>query len=641
MKDDDRRLVQIYYARGVSLERSNRWNEAERDFRQALKLNPERADVLNYLGYTFVDKGINLEEAVSMLEKARALRPLDGMIADSVGWAYYKLGRYQEAARTLEEAVQLAPGASDINDHLGDAYWRIGRKIDARFQWQHALALEPDAEAEGSHRAQAPVRPGFGVRLRFVSEPRARPLGVAQSASSGGRVSRPAKLNLFLHVGDKRPDGYHALQSLVAFAEAGDVLEIAPASELSLSVSGPFAAQIPRGTANLVAQSRTRALRAGSGRAARCVDRAREKPARRRGAWRRLGRCGRHVARAQPAVGARIARKTNWSSSRARWAPMCQPACCRAPAGWKDAASTCPAPVLSRRSISMLVNPGVLLPTAGVFATLNARTGTSAMEPPSDIETLWDLVAYLEDSGNDLEAPATRLQPVIDEVLEALHHEPGCVFAQMSGSGATCFGLFNGREYALGAAGRIAQDHPQWWVKATRIAAPDIGAPRQTLIRPFDHEIGDLGERRLDVAVGRDRQRIACFARIASRAFDRRRERAAALEEFDRAREIAFLLHADLDRLAPEAAFVVARIHERQDDRKRHLAFAEIVADRFAHHRLASRIIERIVDELERDAEIVAVGAHRLRVRFAGARDHGAGFGGGREQRCGLGRRSP
>jgi tetratricopeptide (TPR) repeat protein len=144
LKDDDRRLVQIYYARGVSLERSNRWNEAERDFRQALKLNPERPEVLNYLGYSFVDKGINLEEAVGMLEKARALRPLDGMIADSVGWAYYKLGRYQEAARTLEEAVQLAPGASDINDHLGDAYWRIGRKIDARFQWQHALQLEPD-----------------------------------------------------------------------------------------------------------------------------------------------------------------------------------------------------------------------------------------------------------------------------------------------------------------------------------------------------------------------------------------------------------------------------------------------------------------------------------------------------------------
>jgi tetratricopeptide (TPR) repeat protein len=142
----DRRLIGLYYARGVSLERSNHWDAAERDFRAALKLNPDRADVLNYLGYTWVDKGQNLEEAVSMLEKARALRPLDGMIADSVGWAYYRLGRFQDAARALEEAVQLAPGAADVNDHLGDAYWRVGRKIDARFQWQHALQMKPDAK---------------------------------------------------------------------------------------------------------------------------------------------------------------------------------------------------------------------------------------------------------------------------------------------------------------------------------------------------------------------------------------------------------------------------------------------------------------------------------------------------------------
>jgi len=146
MKDGDRRLIAVYYARGVSLERSNRWDDAERDFRAALKMNPERADVLNYLGYSWVEKGIHLDEAVTMLEKARALRPLDGFIADSVGWAYYRLGRYQDAERTLEEAVQLAPGAPDVNDHLGDAYWQVGRKIDARFQWQHALALSPDAK---------------------------------------------------------------------------------------------------------------------------------------------------------------------------------------------------------------------------------------------------------------------------------------------------------------------------------------------------------------------------------------------------------------------------------------------------------------------------------------------------------------
>ncbi len=144
--EGDRRLIGLFYARGVSLERSNKWDAAEKDFRAALKLNPDRADVLNYLGYSWVDKGEHLDEAVAMLEKARALRPLDGFIADSVGWAYYRLGRYQDATRALEEAVQLAPGAPDVNDHLGDAYWRVGRKIDARFQWQHALQLNPDAK---------------------------------------------------------------------------------------------------------------------------------------------------------------------------------------------------------------------------------------------------------------------------------------------------------------------------------------------------------------------------------------------------------------------------------------------------------------------------------------------------------------
>jgi tetratricopeptide (TPR) repeat protein len=142
----DRRLTGLYYARGVSFERSNRWADAERDFQAALKINPDRADVLNYLGYSWIEKGQNLDQAVSMLEKARALRPMDGFIADSVGWAYFRLGRYQDAVRTLEEAVQLAPGAADVNDHLGDAYWRVGRKIDARYQWQHALAMNPDAK---------------------------------------------------------------------------------------------------------------------------------------------------------------------------------------------------------------------------------------------------------------------------------------------------------------------------------------------------------------------------------------------------------------------------------------------------------------------------------------------------------------
>jgi len=131
----------LYYARGVSEERSHRWAEAERDLQYALKLSPDQPQVLNYLGYSWVDQGRNLPEAVAMLEKARALSPYDGYIVDSVGWAYFRLGRYQDSAKTLEQAVLLVPGDATINEHLGDAYWMVGRKLDAHFQWNHALAF--------------------------------------------------------------------------------------------------------------------------------------------------------------------------------------------------------------------------------------------------------------------------------------------------------------------------------------------------------------------------------------------------------------------------------------------------------------------------------------------------------------------
>ncbi len=102
--------------------------------------------MLNYLGYSWVDQGRNLTQALAMLEKARSLSPFDGYIVDSVGWAYYRIGRYADAAKTLENAVLLVPGDSTINDHLGDAYWKVGRKLDAHFQWSHALAFGPEAD---------------------------------------------------------------------------------------------------------------------------------------------------------------------------------------------------------------------------------------------------------------------------------------------------------------------------------------------------------------------------------------------------------------------------------------------------------------------------------------------------------------
>ncbi|MEJ0025461.1 MAG: tetratricopeptide repeat protein [Rhizomicrobium sp.] len=131
----------LYFARAVAEQGTQNWSAAEIDLKKALTLSPNEPTLLNYLGYTWVDQNRNIPEALAMLEKARALKPTDGYIADSVGWAYYKLGRFADAAKALESAVELVPGDPTINDHLGDAYWRVGRKLDATFQWNHALAF--------------------------------------------------------------------------------------------------------------------------------------------------------------------------------------------------------------------------------------------------------------------------------------------------------------------------------------------------------------------------------------------------------------------------------------------------------------------------------------------------------------------
>ena len=133
----------LYFARAVAEQGSQNWNAAEVDLKKALELSPNEPTLLNYLGYTWVDQNRNIPEALAMLEKAHTLKPTDGYIADSVGWAYYKLGRFADAAKALQVAVELVPGDSTINDHLGDAYWQVGRKLDAQFQWNHALAFGP------------------------------------------------------------------------------------------------------------------------------------------------------------------------------------------------------------------------------------------------------------------------------------------------------------------------------------------------------------------------------------------------------------------------------------------------------------------------------------------------------------------
>ena len=136
----------VFYFRGICYERSKQWAKAEADLTKALELFPDQPHVLNYLGYSWIDQGIKLDEGMEMIKKAVQQRPDDGYIVNSLGWAYYRVGNYEEATKQLERAIELKPEDPTINDHLGDAYWRVGRVLEARFQWAHARDLKPDAE---------------------------------------------------------------------------------------------------------------------------------------------------------------------------------------------------------------------------------------------------------------------------------------------------------------------------------------------------------------------------------------------------------------------------------------------------------------------------------------------------------------
>lgn len=137
----------IFFQRGIAYERLKKWELAEPNFKKALELFPDQPQVLNYLGYSWVDMNIKLEEGLGMIRKAVDLRPDDGYIVDSLGWAYYRLGRFEDAVGELERAVELRAADPTINDHLGDAYWRAGRRLEAIFQWRTALSMKPE-EAE-------------------------------------------------------------------------------------------------------------------------------------------------------------------------------------------------------------------------------------------------------------------------------------------------------------------------------------------------------------------------------------------------------------------------------------------------------------------------------------------------------------
>ena len=151
----------LFYSRGAAYERAGQWNKAEADLQKALMLAPEEPLVLNYLGYSWLERGKNIPEASEMLERAAKLAPNDGYIADSLGWSHYLRKQYGKASKILENAVSLEPGSATINDHLGDAYWHTGRKREARYQWKKALAVNDDLPPADKKRVSEKLEKGL------------------------------------------------------------------------------------------------------------------------------------------------------------------------------------------------------------------------------------------------------------------------------------------------------------------------------------------------------------------------------------------------------------------------------------------------------------------------------------------------
>ena len=277
----------------------------------------------------------------------------------------------------------------------------------------------------------------------------------------------PAKINLFLHVGDRRPDGYHDLLSLVVFADCGDMISVGPATGQSLAVTGPSAAGLDASPSNLVLRAETtlRQWARANGHAAPPVS----------------IRLDKHLPLASGIGGGSSDAAATLHALVEFWSlpialedllvlgrsigadvPVCLRGLPTLVAG--DGDRLAPAPDLPGFAF-VLVNPRVEVSTAAVFASLEVRTGAQPQPFPPRLDTLRTLVAWLDRMSNDLAAPAKRIAPQVMHAEQALTASAGCLLARMSGSGATCFGIYPTIEAATTAAREISAAHPDWWVK--------------------------------------------------------------------------------------------------------------------------------------------------------------------------------
>lgn len=164
---NDREIWPIYYALAVSYDKLNQKTKAEQNLQKALLLSNQNPDVMNYLGYSWLEQGRNIEQAAKMILEAYQKYPYEGHIIDSMGWIYFRLGMYTKAVEFLEQAAAMNPGNAVINDHLGDAYWLAGRKNEAVFQWNHALDLKEDADTLDKQKIKDKIENGIPSNITF------------------------------------------------------------------------------------------------------------------------------------------------------------------------------------------------------------------------------------------------------------------------------------------------------------------------------------------------------------------------------------------------------------------------------------------------------------------------------------------
>jgi 4-diphosphocytidyl-2-C-methyl-D-erythritol kinase len=280
------------------------------------------------------------------------------------------------------------------------------------------------------------------------------------------RVIAPAKINLFLHVGAKRADGYHELESLVVFAKLGDELELEPADEISLAVEGRFAEALSRDPDNLVLKA-ARAL----------ADDAKVRNGARITLTKNLPvASGIGGGSADAAAALRgLAQLWDLRVAPERLHQIGQslgsdvPVCIGSTPAWMEGRGEKLTRLDGLPEVAiLLVNPGVAVPTGKVFAALKARRGIGLPLPPA-MTTANELVAYLKNTANDLEAPAREIAPVVGELLDTLAAQPGALLSRMSGSGATCFALFENNQAAIAASRALNVRNPGWWFATSRI----------------------------------------------------------------------------------------------------------------------------------------------------------------------------